>query len=181
MLAHVLGIFVRRAPRGFFLYSASAVRSWRWAPACRMAALCTTGDPLVKHADCVARGQTEELKNGFSIAFQFRLDASRIMSVFVMVHLRSDCIPDRIRSQPTLDFVRGRLLAWLAASSADTSQGAAVYSDRQVIMEPEWGESGAINRALKIIGVSRVLLGDRSFGPRPRRVSFETTTSSTRR
>ncbi len=40
-------------------------------------------------------------------------------------------------------------------------QGAAVYSDRQVIMEPEWGESGSINRALKMIGVKRNLLGDR--------------------
>ena len=40
-------------------------------------------------------------------------------------------------------------------------QGAAVYSGRQVIMEPEWGESGSINRALKLIGVSRRLLGDR--------------------
>ena len=40
-------------------------------------------------------------------------------------------------------------------------QGAAVYSDRQVIMEPEWGESGQINRALKMIGVNRDLLGDR--------------------
>ena len=40
-------------------------------------------------------------------------------------------------------------------------QGAAVYSDRQVIMEPEWGESGPINRALEIMSVKRSLLGDR--------------------
>ncbi|WP_169976991.1 hypothetical protein [Tautonia rosea] len=40
-------------------------------------------------------------------------------------------------------------------------QGAVVYSDCQVIMEPEWRESGPINRALKMIGVKRHLLGDR--------------------
>jgi hypothetical protein len=40
-------------------------------------------------------------------------------------------------------------------------QGAAVYADGQVIMEPEWGESGPINRALKMIGVNRGLFGDR--------------------
>lgn len=40
-------------------------------------------------------------------------------------------------------------------------QGAAVYSDRRVIMKPEWGESGPINRALEIIGVNRGPLGDR--------------------
>ena len=45
-------------------------------------------------------------------------------------------------------------------------QGAAVYSDRKVMMEPEWGESGPINRALVILGVNRALLGDRfsAFG-----------------
>lgn len=40
-------------------------------------------------------------------------------------------------------------------------QGAAVYSDRQVIMEPDWRESGPINRALELIGVNRGPLGDR--------------------
>ena len=40
-------------------------------------------------------------------------------------------------------------------------QGAAVYSDGRVMMEPEWGESGPINRALEMLGVKRGLLGDR--------------------
>lgn len=40
-------------------------------------------------------------------------------------------------------------------------QGAAVYSGREVMMEPEWRDSGSINRALKRIGVKRRLLGDR--------------------
>jgi hypothetical protein len=40
-------------------------------------------------------------------------------------------------------------------------QGAAAYSDRQILMEPEWAESGPINRALELIGVRRGLLGDR--------------------
>lgn len=40
-------------------------------------------------------------------------------------------------------------------------QGAAVYSDGQVVIKPEWGESGPINRALAIIGVNRGPLGDR--------------------
>lgn len=32
-------------------------------------------------------------------------------------------------------------------------QGAAVYSDGMVMMEPEWSDSGPINRALELIGV----------------------------
>jgi hypothetical protein len=40
-------------------------------------------------------------------------------------------------------------------------QGAAVYADRRVVMKPEWGGSGPINRALKLLGVQRGLLGDR--------------------
>jgi hypothetical protein len=39
-------------------------------------------------------------------------------------------------------------------------QGAAVYADRQVRMKPLWGESGPINRALKLLGVKRGLLRD---------------------
>ena len=40
-------------------------------------------------------------------------------------------------------------------------QGAAVYADREVIMVPEWRESGSINRALELLGVKRGLLEDR--------------------
>jgi hypothetical protein len=40
-------------------------------------------------------------------------------------------------------------------------QGAAVYSCGEVVMEPEWRESGPINQALGLIGVKRRLLGDR--------------------
>jgi len=48
-------------------------------------------------------------------------------------------------------------------------QGAAVYSDGRVMMEPEWSKSGPINRALsgpinralKMIGVRRGLFEDR--------------------
>jgi hypothetical protein len=39
-------------------------------------------------------------------------------------------------------------------------QGAAVYSGRAVLMEPEWREAHSINRALALIGVKRHLLGD---------------------
>jgi hypothetical protein len=40
-------------------------------------------------------------------------------------------------------------------------QGAAVYSGGETVMEPEWRESGPINRALGLIGVKRRLHWDR--------------------
>jgi hypothetical protein len=40
-------------------------------------------------------------------------------------------------------------------------QGAAVYSGGETVMEPEWQGSGPIDRALRLIGVKRLLLGDR--------------------
>jgi len=40
-------------------------------------------------------------------------------------------------------------------------QGAAVYSGGETAMEPEWRRSGPIDRALRLIGVKRLLLGDR--------------------
>jgi hypothetical protein len=39
-------------------------------------------------------------------------------------------------------------------------QGAAVYSGGETVMEPEWRESGPINRALGLIGVKRRLHRD---------------------
>jgi hypothetical protein len=41
------------------------------------------------------------------------------------------------------------------------AQRAAVFREGKVAMEPEWRKSGVINRALKLIGVKRGLLGDR--------------------
>jgi hypothetical protein len=40
-------------------------------------------------------------------------------------------------------------------------QGAVVYSGGKTLMEPEWRGLGPINRALRLIGVKRLLLGDR--------------------
>lgn len=40
-------------------------------------------------------------------------------------------------------------------------QGAAVYANRDVLMEPQWSECGPINLALKLLGVRRRILGDR--------------------
>ena len=40
-------------------------------------------------------------------------------------------------------------------------QGAAVYAGREVILAPEWRESGVINRALKQIGMRRRPFADR--------------------
>lgn len=40
-------------------------------------------------------------------------------------------------------------------------QGAVVYSNREVVVKPEWRDSGPINRALERLGVKRSLLGDR--------------------
>jgi hypothetical protein len=39
-------------------------------------------------------------------------------------------------------------------------QGAAVYSDRQELMAPEWKEFGCINSALRLLGVSNQQGGD---------------------
>ena len=39
-------------------------------------------------------------------------------------------------------------------------QGAAVYANGEIVMEPQWSASGEINRALKLLGVRRRLLGD---------------------
>lgn len=40
-------------------------------------------------------------------------------------------------------------------------QGAVVYSGREVVMGPEWHDSGPISRALGLIGVKRCPVGDR--------------------
>ena len=40
-------------------------------------------------------------------------------------------------------------------------QGAVVYSNRKVLMEPVWGGIGTINRALELIGVEELRAGDR--------------------
>ncbi len=40
-------------------------------------------------------------------------------------------------------------------------QGAVVYSGREIVMAPMWRRSGPINRALRLIGVKRRLIGDR--------------------
>lgn len=39
-------------------------------------------------------------------------------------------------------------------------QGAVAYSGREVLFEPQWSQSGPVNRALKAIGVKRGLLRD---------------------
>jgi hypothetical protein len=39
-------------------------------------------------------------------------------------------------------------------------QGALVYSSREVLMGPQWQDSGPVNQALKLVGVKRRLFGD---------------------
>lgn len=60
------------------------------------------------------------------------------------------------------EFSRFGRLAYIETDSfgGTGGQGAAVYSDDEIIMEPEWGKLGPINRALKLIGVHRGLIGD---------------------
>ncbi len=67
-----------------------------------------------------------------------------------------------------LDLSRFGALAYIETDyfGSNGSQGAVVYSGREVVMKPEWSHSGPVDRALKLIGVKRGLVGDRfsAFG-----------------
>ena len=62
-----------------------------------------------------------------------------------------------------LDLSRFGPLAYIETEyfGGNGGQGAVVYSGREVVMKPEWSHSGPVNRALKLIGVKRGLVGDR--------------------